>query len=173
MTIKMIIATDCNFGIGKDNKLPWDCPEDLRYFKEKTKLSAVVMGKSTWESLPMFPSGLPSRENYVLSSCIKEQVVYDTDNEILESLEFHSSPKNILLALEDNSYYGHIGNIWIIGGASTYSELLPYVEEIHHTTIDGDYDCDTFFDMSFLKDWKLVGGKNLSDKAEVNIWRKS
>ena len=59
MTIKMIIATDCIFGIGKDNKLPWDCPEDLKYFKEQTLNDCVVMGRKTYESLP-FENGLPN-----------------------------------------------------------------------------------------------------------------
>lgn len=174
MTIKMIIATDQNFGIGKDNKIPWDCPADLRHFKKQTEDSIVIMGRKTYESLP-FENGLPNRKNYVLTSTKKFMTT------IGEPLELPSFP-----CKEDSrqSYFcsrtflhNFLGfvkeDVWIIGGASIYKELLPYVEEIHHTTIDGVYDCDTFFDMSFLEDWKLIGGKDLSENAVLNIWRKN
>ena len=45
MQVKMIIATDQAFGIGKDTKLPWDCPEDLEYFKQQTQGCVVIYGK--------------------------------------------------------------------------------------------------------------------------------
>tara|TARA_Y100000588_G_scaffold170332_1_gene184123 strand:- start:1185 stop:1688 length:504 start_codon:yes stop_codon:yes gene_type:complete len=163
MTIKMIIATDCNFGIGKDNKLPWNCPEDLQYFKESTLNGCVVMGRKTYESLP-FENGLPRRKNIVLSrttvkSYMSQDVVWFSDKRNILEL-YHT----LVLPFED---------VWIVGGASVYSELLPHVEEIHHTIIDGEYDCDTFFDMSFLEDWVLHESFSLSDKATLNIWRRN
>lgn len=163
MTIKMIIATDQNFGIGKDNKLPWNCPEDLHYFKEQTSKGCVVMGRKTYGGLP-FENGLPNRKNIVLSrvpvkSYMSQDVVWFSDKKHLREL-YHT----IVLPFED---------VWIIGGASIYKELLPFVEEIHHTIIDGGYDCDTHFNMEFLEDWELIGGKDLCENAVVNIWRRN
>ena len=174
MTIKMIIATDRNFGIGKDNKLPWDCPEDLQYFKEQTEGSVVVMGRKTYESLP-FDNGLPDRKNYVLTGTKRFMTTFG------DSLELPSFP------CVDNSRQSYFCNrtfihnflgfskedVWIVGGASVYNQFLPRVEEIHHTIVDGEYDCDTFFDMSFLEDWVLHESFSLSDEATVNIWRRS
>lgn len=168
MTIKMILATDQCFGIGKDNKIPWDCPEDMQYFKEKTENSVVIMGKGTWQSLPMYPSGLPNRENYVLSSKIKEQTLYSYDYPTTEKLAFCSSVESILTELQVCEYE----DTWIIGGASLYNELHPYVEEVHHTIIDGDYNCDTKVNLSFLEDWELTNREDLSDKTVVNVWRR-
>ena len=170
MTVKMIIASDKMFGIGKDNNLPWDCPEDLNYFKEKTLNGCVVMGRKTYESLP-FENGLPKRSNYVVTS---QGLADTTDFELI----FNKNSCMVMMCGIER-IKGWISlptwddDVWVIGGASIYRQLLPHVEEIHHTLIDGDYDCDTFFNMDFLEDWQLVGGKDLSDKAVVTIYRKS
>lgn len=158
MTIKMIIATDQNFGIGKDNKIPWNCPEDLQYFKEQTSRCVVIMGRKTFDSLP-FEDGLPNRINKVITSTKRPC--------------FYNPNKVNYLNCPVDATFRHTETVWVIGGSSLYLQLLPQVEEIHHTTIDGVYDCDTFFDMSFLEDWKLVGGKDLSENAVLNIYRKS
>lgn len=158
--IKMIIATDQNFGIGINNSIPWDCPADMRYFKEQTIKSTVVMGRKTFESLGR-KGGLPNRFNVVVSSSWK----YGHGNVV-------SKPLESVISDICNPVFVDGDDIWIIGGASIYKELLPYVDEVHHTMIDSVYDCDTFFDMSFLDDWELVDGKALSENAVVNVWRR-
>ena len=160
MTIKMIIATDCNFGIGKDNKLPWDCPEDLQYFKEQTKDKIVIMGRNTYESLP-FENGLPDRTNYILSRSLN-----------LPDNMYRLCQLRCLTDIKKYCLDTTKRDVWVIGGASVYNQFLSRVEEIHHTIVDGEYDCDTFFDMSFLEDWILHESFSLSDEATVNIWRR-
>ena len=64
--VSIIAAVADNLAIGKDNKLPWHLPADLKHFKELTTGHAVVMGKRTFESLPNGP--LPNRKNIVLTS---------------------------------------------------------------------------------------------------------
>lgn len=170
--IKMILASTVDGGIGLDNKLPFHCPEDLQYFKEQTENSVVVMGRTTWESLPMFPSGLPFRNNYVVSSKIKSQLTYSYDYPKEESLHFHRNLDDTLGALEI-SRYGE--DVWVIGGKSLYEQLFHLTEEIHHTIIKEAYKCDTFIDTSMWEDdvnWFLEEVKTLSDVAEVKIWRK-
>mgnify|MGYP003677968380 CR=1 FL=1 len=173
MAVKMIIGTDQMFGIGKDNKLPWDCHEDLQYFKKQTLNSTVIMGRTTYESLP-FENGLPRRKNYVLTRTKKFMTTFGDSLE-LPSLPCVENSRQSYFCSEEflhNLMTLSKEDIWVIGGASIYKQLLPYVEEIHHTIIDGVYDCDTFFNMDFLEYWELVGGKDLSDKAVVNIYRK-
>lgn len=162
MTVKMIVATDSFWGIGKDNKLPWDIPEDLQYFKEQTVGCTVVMGRKTYESLP-FEGGLPHRFNVVVSGS------WDYEHGNIQTMGLES-----LVGGLTNPKWVDGDSFWIIGGASIYKQLLPYVEEIHHTLVYGEYECDTFFDMSFLQEggWRLVESKLLCDKATVNVWRK-
>ena len=65
--IKAILACDENWGIGKAGTLPWlHNPADLKWFKQMTTGSTVVMGRKTWDSLPVKP--LPNRKNIVVSS---------------------------------------------------------------------------------------------------------
>ena len=69
--IKAILACDDEWGIGKNGDLPWPHnPADLRWFKNNTLNSVVVMGKSTWDSLPRKP--LPNRENLIVTTSKQE-----------------------------------------------------------------------------------------------------
>ena len=66
MEIHLIWAQDKNGGIGKDGKLPWHISEDLKNFKKITSNHPVIMGRKTWDSLPIKP--LPNRRNIILSN---------------------------------------------------------------------------------------------------------
>lgn len=158
--IKMILASTKDGGIGIDNKLPFHCPDDLKYFKEQTEGEIVVMGRKTFESLP-FEHGLPNRENIVLTRLFKP-------NTRCNETTYINIPE-----LLDN--YMDNGDLWAIGGKSVYEQLFHLIDEIHHTVIRGDYECDTFIDTSMWEDhddWKLKEVKTLSEIAEVKIWRK-
>lgn len=161
--IKMILASNTNGGIGFEGKLPWHIPEDLQYFKSVTDGQTVIMGRKTFESLP-FEDGLPNRSNILISSnyYVGKRCLNFKD---LTSIKTYITMKEPLLR----------GDIWVIGGASIYEQLFPYVEEIHHSVIYGDYECDTFVDTDKWidsEDWKLVETKVLSERATVFIWRK-
>lgn len=64
----IIVAADINNGIGKNGKLPWNIPDDLRIFRTITTNSTVIMGRKTWESLPVKP--LKNRHNIVISNTL-------------------------------------------------------------------------------------------------------
>lgn len=166
--VKMIIATSSKedgYAIGKDNKLLWKVPEDLDYFKEQTEGGCVVMGSNTFNSLP-FKNGLPNRKNLVLSktprkSFMCQDVVWFTDYTHIFQLQ-----DSVVLPFKD---------MWVIGGATVYEQMLPLVSEIHHTTVSGDYsDADTHFDMSFLGDgeWEKTGSSVLCGEATVCVWKR-
>lgn len=167
MTVKMILATTEQGGIGWQGKLPFHCQEDLAYFKEQTKYCHLIYGRTTWEGLPFYPNGFPERDNTIVSNSHEEGVLSDkeyytqiTDLEgVVPYLRYHNK---------------HEDDIWITGGKSIYEQLLPYVKEIHHTEIKGEYECDTFMDMSFLEEgWECVEERVLSEIATVKVWRRT
>lgn len=169
MTIKMVLASDTKGGIGLNNKLPWYCPEDLEYFKKVTSGSTVVMGRNTWISLQVLgmKNGLPDRVNKVITSRSK----FLSGSMRKDHYIGMDVVKSKLLV--QAKYYND--RVCIIGGKSIYDQLLPFVDVIHHTVISGEYECDTFMDVTQWtesSDWELKETKVLSDKAKVYIWRK-
>ncbi|AHK11148.1 dihydrofolate reductase [Shewanella sp. phage 1/4] len=180
MSIKMIIATGANFEIGQAGKLPWGyIKEDLQYFKDKTLGCPVIMGNTTFKSLP-FKGGLPDRYNLVLtreSLCtytmgnIKLPSVYVSDTLYKVNLKFI---ENFIKIRE--SYTRKEADTWVIGGASVYQQLLPYVDEIHWTTVEDIFpEADTYFDMGFLYEggWERVSDKYLVENmVSVSVWKR-
>ena len=77
MEIHLIWAQDSNGGIGKDGNLPWHISEDLKNFKNLTIESPIIMGRKTWESLPIKP--LPKRRNIVLSHSNQNEVASNNE----------------------------------------------------------------------------------------------
>ena len=90
MNIHMIWAQDNNNAIGRDGTLPWHFSEDLKNFKKLTIGSPIIMGRKTWESLPINP--LPDRRNIVLSSTEQEDV------------ENYSSIEDCIASLNDDTF---------------------------------------------------------------------
>lgn len=144
--IKAIFACDEFWGIGKNNSLPWPHnPEDLKWFKEQTDGDVVVMGKNTWESLPIKP--LPNRLNCVISS----------DPNITKGYNGRYTGKsNIERTIKEmiENRFVHDIDVWIIGGAQLFSSCINIVDEIHLSRIEGTYDCDTFLPkMKIMRDY--------------------
>ena len=134
----MIVALCNHNGIGKNNQLPWHFKKDLKYFSKLTRgngNNAIVMGKNTWNSLPLKP--LPKRENIILSTSIQKQPT---------SGEKYIFFKDINL-LKKYCQSKNFDEIWIIGGSSIYEQFLddPQLKKIFITKIEKDYDCDAFF----------------------------
>ncbi len=124
MKILIIAALDRNRVIGRDGKLPWHCPEDLKRFKRLTTGHVVLMGRKTYESLG---KPLPHRRNVVVSSRQIEGVEsYRSLSEALESL-------------------GDVETLFIIGGGEVFRQALPLADGMHLTIIEGEHEGDTFF----------------------------
>ena len=133
MKIHLIWAQDQNGGIGKESKIPWDIPEDLKNFKKLTLNSTVVMGRKTWESLPVKP--LPGRRNVVLSF-----------NSIADVESYNSVEQCIKILYKDD-----IKKIFVIGGAQIYRYFINRSDELHITLVDEDTDgIDTYFPLSIF-----------------------
>ena len=149
----LIVAYDCDFGIGKDNKLPWYFPEDLKYFSELTKgngNNAIIMGKNTWNSLPKKP--LPKRDNLILSTTLDISENTAKNNLVKTFKNIDNIEKHCL-----NTNYD---DIWIIGGSEIYNLFIKSdkIKYIYATIINKKYDCDTFFPN--LENWYITDSIN-------------
>jgi dihydrofolate reductase/thymidylate synthase len=152
--MKLIVAYQKkDRGIGTDdNTIPWHISEDLKYFKEKTTkkehaddTNVVIMGRKTWESIPEKHRALPGRICYVISR-----------NESAQFKSVVESFKDTILVKKLDDIVAFITNmsntnVWIIGGASIYSEMISnyslcdiYITEIY-TKKEDEFECTTFF----------------------------
>lgn len=128
--MKLILACDTNGGIGYKNKLPWKSIEhDLPRFKQLTENKVVVMGRNTWESLPIKP--LPRRTNIVVSTTLK-----NLDNALV-------LPNLGKLKFADDTY--------LIGGAKLVESVWGYISTIYLTKTFSQYTCDTYIDLLKLQ----------------------
>lgn len=131
MTVVSLIAiVAANGVIGRGNDLVWRLPEDQRYFRTVTQGAPVIMGRSTWDSLPVRFRPLPGRRNIVLTRQPGWQAegaeVVGTLDDALARVQ--GAPK-----------------AFIIGGAQVYALALPRVDELLLTEIERDADGDTHF----------------------------
>jgi dihydrofolate reductase / thymidylate synthase len=137
MDVKLVVAFDYDYGIGKNNNIPWKCPPDMKIFVQLTKGHIVIMGRKTYESIG---KPLVGRVNIVIS---KELI--NNNEGIIVCASIDDALKMIR---EDRLYIGK--TIWGIGGEKIYTDLAPYANHIHTTYIRGSYDCDVFFDKSII-----------------------
>ncbi len=121
--INIIAAVGKNLELGKDNKLIWNIPNDLKYFKEKTQNKTVVMGRKTYESIG---KPLKNRKNIVLTR----------QNINIDNVETVNNYQELLKTNED---------VFIIGGEQIYKMFLPYADNIYLTEINDSKDADSYF----------------------------
>lgn len=136
-----IAAVDCKWGIGKDNRLLFNIPADMSFFKNKTVNKVVVMGKNTLLSLPN-GSPLPNRTNIVLSTTLKRDdcIVCGSLPMLLEKLKQFATEE-----------------VFVIGGESVYRQLLPYCSTAYITKVNSDGRATEFFpDIDADNNWELL-----------------
>lgn len=143
----MIFATSENGMIGKDNKLLWHLPNDLKRFKKLTKNKIVIMGRKTYDSLPN--GALPGRLNIVMCNddekFLKSKVEVSISNTGVAKLSDIQSVFNFIHNFELNPSMKHIetDEVFVIGGGAIYNLFLPYVQKIYMTFVNTEIDGDT------------------------------
>ncbi|UOO89083.1 dihydrofolate reductase [Vitreoscilla massiliensis] len=166
MKITLIATMDGKDGIGKNGTLPWHIPADLKHFKDYTDGKVCVMGRKTWDSLPVKP--LPNRENIVVSG--------DIDFiEQLNEIDIDHCPDTVVKSIDSAIGEGfnlNADELVIIGGASIYEQFLPHATHVVLTHIDREYDCDTFFPEFDKNEWTLTSGKQLKTDVLVRYWER-
>jgi dihydrofolate reductase len=123
----IIAAIDNNNGIGKDNKLLYRLPDDLKRFKTLTTGNIVIMGRNTYDSIG---KALPNRENIVITS-------KDIDDEVYCVRSFQDALK-LAEKLDGEKVY-------IIGGARVYNEAIDYVQKLELTLVLTTSEADAYF----------------------------
>jgi dihydrofolate reductase len=130
--MKAILAMAQNRVIGKNGGLPWSSiKEDFKWFKEFTTGKKLIVGKNTFDTLPM----LKNREILVLTRKVEE--LSEITNQYLIN-------KNDLTGKIISDVSDLDSDIIVAGGAKTYVRLLPYITEFYVTHVNGSYDGDTF-----------------------------
>lgn len=119
--------------LGKDGGLVWDLPGDLLRFRAITKGHPVIMGRKTWESIPLKHRPMPARTNIVVS----RNREYEATGAIVAS--------SLAEALEKAHLSEGAEEIFIIGGSYLFEEALPIADRLYLTLVDDDTEGDVFF----------------------------
>ena len=129
-----VVAIGKNRELGKEGKLLWHIPDDLKRFKELTLGHPIIMGRKTFESILGYTQGkpLPGRTNIV--------VTRDADWTYEGVTVVSSLEEGIAKAKDLDAEEIHIG-----GGAQIYEQALPYIDKLYLTLIDDEKEADSFF----------------------------
>ncbi len=147
--ITLIAVVGNHFELGYQNRLLCHLPKDLHHFKSLTLNHTVVMGRKTWDSLPIKP--LPQRRNIVLS---RQQPLTLSGAEVFNSI-------NEILAATQNE-----PELFIIGGASIYQLFLPLANKLHLTRVLSDFRADVYFPKIDFNAWQLVHEEKVPKEKE-------
>ena len=128
--VGLIAAVARNGAIGRDNGLLWQTADDLKHFRRVTMGCPVIMGRTTWESLPERFRPLPGRRNIVLT----------------RNASWNAEGADAAASLDAAmALAGDAAKVFVIGGAEAYALALPVADELVLTEIDADLAGDTFF----------------------------
>lgn len=138
--LALIASVDRHRVIGSDNQLVWREPEDQRWFRRQTMGCPVVMGRKTWDSLPVRFRPLPGRANIVVT----RQAGWHSDGAQVA----HTLAEALVLARTAAAATA-APRVFVIGGGQLFAEALPLADQLLLTEIDADLPGDTFF-----PDWR-------------------
>ncbi|MGD0959610.1 MAG: dihydrofolate reductase [Methylomonas sp.] len=150
MKISLIVAMASNRAIGINGKMPWRLPADLKHFKKLTMGSAVLMGRKTFEAIG---HPLPGRENIIItrnSGYRQPDCLVFTD--LISALR-HCATRP---------------EIFVIGGASLYQDLLSQAHFLYLTEIHKNFTGDTFFPEFNRQDWLELEKRQIDDDPTVD-----
>jgi dihydrofolate reductase len=135
MTVSIVVAISENHAIGKDNKLLWYLPRDLKHFKEITSGHTVIMGRKTYDSVG---KPLPNRRNIIIT---RQQIE-------IPGCEVVNSVEHALDLCKD------LAEVFIVGGAEIYKQAMHLTDRIYLTIVHANFDADTYFPEIKAGIWK-------------------
>jgi dihydrofolate reductase len=139
------IARSMNNVIGRDGRLPWRLKTDMALFKQTTIGKPIIMGRKTWDSLPIKP--LPGRLNIVLSR--------DGSFEPMGALVCDSLDEAVRIAREQ-AVEDRVDEVFVIGGGAVFHAALPKARRIYLTEVEADVEGDAFLEPFDETPWKEV-----------------
>jgi len=136
--LAIIVATDQQGLIGKENDLPWDLSADLQYFRRVTMGKPLIMGRNTHESIGRL---LPGRQNIIVTK--------NQDYKVDGCMVVHSTKEAFQAC-------GNAEEVMVMGGASLYEQLLPEADKLYLTLVDASLEGDTWFPDWNKADWREI-----------------
>lgn len=144
MTISLVVAAASNNAIGKEGKLPWHLPNDMKHFKNVTWGMPVVMGRKTFESLG---KPLAGRKNIVIT----RQAGWKAPGAVVvKSIE-----DALFVAKETDA-----NEVMVIGGGEIYKAIFDKAGRIYLTRVEAEPEADTYFPVILPAQWHLMSQKN-------------
>ena len=156
MIISLIVAVAENGVIGKNNRLPWHLPTDMKYFKDVTMGHCVIMGRKNYDSIPLKYRPLDGRTNIVVTrqkDFVAEKCI--VVNSIEEALSEAKNRKET--------------EVFIIGGADIYKQTIDAAHKIYYTRIHRTFEGDAFFPKIDEGKWKLSSKKDINADEKNKI----
>ena len=147
MTLSIIVAVSENGVIGKDNRLIWSLPADMKFFKEKTTGHVIITGRKNYESIPEKFRPLPNRINVVIT----RQKNYHAPGAIIVS--------SIPGALEYASKHSDKEEVFVIGGSEIFNQVVPACNKVYLTWVHQSFEGDVFFKPLSENEWKLTSSE--------------
>lgn len=137
--------------IGRNNKLPWYLPGDLRYFKQATMGKPIIMGRKTWDSIGR---PLPGRMNVVVTRDPEWQPPAGTVKA--------GSLDEALVRAEAQAELDGSDEVMVIGGGQIYAEMLPRVDRMYVTQVHAEVEGDAWFPEVNWDEWEEIGREDFS-----------
>ena len=151
MKVSLVAAVASNNVIGRDNKLPWHIPADLKNFRRITLGKPILMGRKTFESLA---SPLPGRQNIVVS----RNYAYNP-----KGCSVYHSVDQVLQA------FNNCEEMMVIGGATFYKQLLPIADRLYLTLVHRNFEGDTFFPPYNQNQWREIEREDFYQANDQDI----
>jgi len=149
--ISLMVAAAENNVIGKDNRLLWHLPDDLKFFKQTTSGHSIIMGRKTYESVGR---PLPNRRNLIIT----RQARYTVEGaEVVQSL-------NDALARCTSEK-----EVFVVGGGEIYRLALPLADRIYMTRVHAVPEGDVYFPVLNPEDWSLVWSEHHEPDERHNV----
>jgi len=140
MTISLVVAAANNNAIGKEGKMPWHLPADMKHFKNITWGLPVIMGRKTFESIGKV---LPGRKNIVIT----RQLGWEAEGVVVVK----KVEDAFFVAAETDAK-----EAMVIGGGEIYKQLFDKARRIYLTRVDAEPEADTFFPVLRAEEWHLM-----------------
>ena len=144
--IALVVARGSNGVIGRDGNLPWRIRSDLQRFKAVTIGKPCIMGRKTWESLPLRP--LPGRLNLVLT---KDESYHESEK--AKGCVVVTSLDEALSMAREQAADDDVNEICVIGGAAIFEAALPRAKRLYITEVDAAPEGDVLFPAFDENDW--------------------
>jgi dihydrofolate reductase len=160
--ISAIVAVDKDWGIGYQGQLLEHLPPDMKYFKELTMGNIVIMGRKTWDGLPVKP--LLGRSNIILSRTLqRDSWIYDDEAHYIQFAP--EVTEHDLKTFQNSS-----NHLFVIGGGEIYKQLLPYCDRVYVTFIEKSHDnVDTYFpNLDEDSQWEVSTSTELREYKDIS-----